>query len=105
LNEIPLVLKDDFKLNKTGKIALHILVRDSDNNKRGTKTYLNKVYHYIKYNFKKLEHALQFDVNYDEYKSLLKNSYNLDSSKKADSELKEIDKNRFQNIISESDDF
>jgi hypothetical protein len=105
LNEIPLDLKNHSKLDRTAKIALHILVRDSDNNKNGTKTYLNKVYHFIKHNFKKQKQAVLFDVNYDEYKSLLKSNYNLDSSKKVDGKIRDTDKNDFNNILSESNDF
>ena len=105
LNEIPLDLKNHPKLDRTAKIALHILVRDSDNNKKGTKTYLNKVYHFIKHNFKKQKQTVLFDVNYDEYKSLLKSSYNLDSSKKVDGKIRDTDLNNFNNILSESDDF
>jgi hypothetical protein len=105
LNEIPLDLRKHNKLDGTAKIALHILVRDLDNNKNGTKTYLNKVYRFIKHNLKKQKQAVLFDVNYDEYKSLLKSSYDLDSSKRVDGKIIDTDKKKFNNILSESDDF
>lgn len=101
MDEIPLEIQNHPDINKTTKIALHILVRDIKND-IGSKTELNKIYHFLKTDFSPDNSPSYFKINFSDYKNIITRNYNLNSTKKVNSLLKGKDRIKFQNLLSES---